>query len=214
MMYWLIKNLYKIFALTYLDYKVVNRENLLDLRDGGYVVASNHVSFLDPPLVGIAFRENLHFFARKTLFDNPIFGWVLRQIQAIPVNQDQPEISTLKNIIQLLKDGQKVVIFPEGERTLDGKIKEVGQAGVGMMVEKSGAKVLPVRLFGPEIAMPRNSKRIRSVPVTLVVGEVMDFSAVIEDKALDRREKYERITARIMEAIRRLECPADRLPKG
>jgi len=207
MMYWLIKNLYAIFAKTYLSYRVIDRENLLDLNDGGYVVASNHVSFLDPPLVGIAFPENIYFFARKSLFDNAIFGWVLRSIQAIPVNQAQPEMSTLKHIIQLLKDGEKVVIFPEGERTHDGEIKEKGQSGVGMMVEKSQAKILPVRLFGPEKALPRHSKKLVRVPVTLVVGKPMDVTDLVENKELDRKARYEAITARIMDAIRELECP-------
>ena len=207
MMYWLIKNLYKIFAKVYLSYRVVNRENILNLEEGGYVVASNHVSFLDPPLVGIAFPENIYYFARKTLFDHPVFGWVLRSIQAIPVNQEKPEMSTLKHIIQLLKDGEKVVIFPEGERTHDGKMKERGQSGVGMMVEKSEARVLPVRLFGPEKAMPRDSKKIKRVPVTLVVGEPIDMSDLISDRELDKKTRYEAITERIMEAIRVLECP-------
>lgn len=207
MMYWLIKNLYVIFAKVYLSYRVVNRENILNLEEGGYVVASNHVSFLDPPMVGIAFPESIYYFARKTLFDHPVFGWVLRSIQAIPVNQAKPEMSTLKHIIQLLKDGEKVVIFPEGERSYDGIMKEKGQSGVGMMVEKSKAKVLPVRLFGPEEAMPRDSRKIKRVPVTLVVGEPIDMSDLINDRDLDKKARYEAITERIMDAIRALQCP-------
>jgi 1-acyl-sn-glycerol-3-phosphate acyltransferase len=203
-----MKNLCAIFAKTYLSYRVVNRDNLMNLDDDcGYVVASNHVSFLDPPLVGIAFRENIYYFARKTLFDKAFAGWMLRRMWAIPVNQAQPEMSTLKHIIQLLKDKQKVVIFPEGERTHDGNMKEVGQAGVGMMVEKSRARVLPVRLFGPEKALPRTSNKVKRVPVTLVVGEAMDLSDLIDNKELGRKARYEAITARIMEAIRELECP-------
>ncbi|MDF1810974.1 MAG: lysophospholipid acyltransferase family protein [Verrucomicrobiales bacterium] len=202
-----MKNLCAIFAKTYLSYKVVNRENLLNLGEGGYVVASNHVSFLDPPLVGIAFPENIYYFARKTLFDHPFAGWMLRRMWAIPVDQDRPEMSTLKLIIKLLKEGEKVVIFPEGERTYDGQLKEKGQSGVGMMVEKSNAKVLPVRLFGPEKALPRHSKKVKRVPVTMVVGEEMDLSDLINNKEIDRKERYELITARIMDAIRAIEDP-------
>ena len=205
MMYWLIKTLSAIYAKIYLKYRVVDRENLLDLNDGGYVVASNHVSFLDPPLIGIGFKESIYFFARKTLFDHPVAGFIFRRIRAIPVNQSQPEMSTLKLIIQLLKDGEKVVIFPEGERTYDGKIKDVGQSGVGMIVEKSKAKVLPVRLFGPEKALPRDAKKVTRVPVTMVVGEPIDFTELIENKEIKRKEKYQLITAEIMEAIRSLE---------
>ncbi|MDF1753646.1 MAG: lysophospholipid acyltransferase family protein [Verrucomicrobiales bacterium] len=205
-----MKNLCGIYAKTYLNYKVYNRERLRGLNDGGYVVASNHVSFLDPPLVGIAFPENIYYFARKTLFDKPFASWMLHRMWAIPVDQARPEMSTLKKIIQLLKDGEKVVIFPEGERTYDGNLKEVGQSGVGMIVEKSKAKVLPVRLFGPEKALPRNSKKVVKVPVTMVVGEPMDLSDLINDKTIDKRTKYEAITARIMDAIREIECPEER----
>ncbi len=206
MMYFLIKNLYAIFARTYLSYRVVNRERLDELGEGGYVVASNHVSFLDPPLVGIAFQENLYYFARKSLFDHPVFGWILRSIQAIPVDRDRPEMSTLKRIIELLRQGEKVVIFPEGERSRDGRMKEKGQSGIGMIVEKARARVLPVRLFGPEKAQPRGSKRIESVPVTLVIGEPMDMTDLI-DSDLPRKAKYEAITERIMDGIRCLEQP-------
>ena len=207
MMYWLVKNLYLLFAKFYLSYQVENRDAILNLEPGGYVVASNHVSFLDPPLVGIAFPENIYFFARKSLFDNPLFGWLLRSIQAIPVNQAKPEMSTLKHIIELLKDGEKVVIFPEGERTSDGNLKEKGQSGVGMIVEKSRSKVLPVRLFGPEIALPRQAKRLKRTPVTLVVGEPLDMSDLFENKELNKKQRYEAITERIMDAMRALTCP-------
>lgn len=208
MMYWLGKNLSAIFAKTYLGYRVVGRENLLDLDgDHGYVVASNHVSFLDPPLVGIAFPENIYYFARKTLFRKPLVGWILRSIQAIPVDQERPEMSTLKYIIKLLKEGEKVVIFPEGERSRDGRFKEKGQSGIGMIVEKSRARVLPVRLFGPEKALPRDSKKVKRVPVTLVVGKPLDLEPLINDRDMDRKARYEAITASIMEAIRALELP-------
>jgi 1-acyl-sn-glycerol-3-phosphate acyltransferase len=215
MVYWLMKTLSAIFAKCYLSYRVINRENLLNLNPvHGYIIASNHVSFLDPPLVGIAFPENIYYFARKTLFDHPIMGWLLHRMWAIPVDQDKPEMSTLKQIIQLLKDGQKVVIFPEGERTLDGKIKEKGEAGVGMIVEKSNAKVLPVRLFGPEIALPRNSKKVVRHPVTLVIGEVIHLDDLINHPELDRKARYEAITSRIMSAIRALECPQSPIKQG
>ncbi len=209
-MYWFCKNLYLLFAKIYLSYRVVGRENILKMdRDHGYVVASNHVSFLDPPLVGGAFPQELYYFARKTLFDGAFFGWLLPRIKAIPVNQEAPEMSTLKQIIQLLKDGEGVVIFPEGERSYDGELKEKGQSGVGMMVEKSKAKVLPTRLFGPAEALPRGSKKLRRVPVTLVVGEEVDCSDLLENKELGKKERYEAITARIMDAIRALELPEE-----
>lgn len=172
----------------------------MDLPDG-LLIASNHVSFLDPPLIGAAFREPLHYFARKTLFDHPVANFLFTRVNAIPVNQDKPELSALKLVINLLKEGEKVLIFPEGERTLDGMLKSEGAPGIGMIVSKAKVAVLPVRLFGPEKALPRGSKKLRRHPVTLVVGEPLDLSDLLEKSELGTKERYQAISARIMSAI-------------
>ncbi|MEO0415025.1 MAG: lysophospholipid acyltransferase family protein, partial [Verrucomicrobiota bacterium] len=201
------REVFRLFAKTWLSYRVYGREHVKGLDDAGYVVASNHVSFLDPPMVGSGFREPVYFFARKTLFDHPFFGWYLKKIQAIPVNQEKPELASLKLMIDLLKKDEKVVIFPEGERAYDGKLKEQGQSGVGMIVAKSKAKVVPCRIFGAEKAMPRGSSKVLRHPVSVVFGEPYDVYDLIENKDLGNKERYEAITERIMESIRQIEPP-------
>ena len=126
----------RIFAKVVNSYRVENREGLSTV-EGGLIIASNHVSFLDPPLIGVAFREPIYYFARRTLFDHPAANFILTRIRALPVDQQKPELSILKKIIQLLRDDEKVLIFPEGERSWDGKLKMEGQPGVGMIVAKS-----------------------------------------------------------------------------
>lgn len=207
--YWLGHTLSKWFAKWVCSYRVQNRERLADLPDG-LLIASNHVSFLDPPLIGAAFREPLHYFARKTLFDHPVANFLFTRVNAIPVNQDKPEISSLKLVIQLLREGEKVLIFPEGERTLDGQLKTEGQPGVGMIVNKAKVAVLPVRLFGPEKALPRGSGKLKRHPVTLVVGELLDLSDLLERSELGTKERYQAISARIMSAIAALEMTDSR----
>ena len=207
--YWIGHTTARLVAKLYLSYRVIGKENFAGL-EGGILVVSNHVSFLDPPLVGAAYPRPMYFFARKTLFDHPIANHILRRMNAIPVNQAKPELSSLKLVIELLKKGEKVLIFPEGERTWDGKMKEKGQAGAGMIVCKAKVPVLPVRLFGPEKALPRGVKKLRRHPVTLVVGKAVEFTDLIEDPSLSTKERYQTIADRIMEEIGQLEMPDSR----
>jgi 1-acyl-sn-glycerol-3-phosphate acyltransferase len=207
--YWLGHTLSKWFAKLVCSYRVQNREGLEDLPDG-LLIASNHVSFLDPPFIGAAFPGPINYFARKTLFDHPVANFIFTRVNAIPVNQDKPEISSLKLVINLLKAGEKVLIFPEGERSIDGIMKTAGEPGIGMIVSKANVPVLPIRIFGPEKALPRGSGKIRRHPVTLVVGEPIDLSDLLEKSDLGTKERYQAIAARIMTAIAALEMTDSR----
>lgn len=204
--YWMGHTLSRIIAKIFLSYRVYNQEALTSV-EGGMLIASNHVSFLDPPLVGIAYRYPVHYFARKTLFDHPMANYILHRTNAIPVDQEKPELSILRKVIQLLKDDEKVVIFPEGERSFDGVMNPAGQPGIGMIVSKARVPVLPVRLFGPEKALPRGIKRLKRQPCAMVVGEPVDYTELIEDKSLSTKERYQKIAAHIMQEIAKLEMP-------
>jgi 1-acyl-sn-glycerol-3-phosphate acyltransferase len=202
--YWLGHSLSKLVSKVVCSFRVQDGERLENLPKG-LLIVSNHVSFLDPPFIGGAFREPIFYFARKTLFDHPVANFLYTRVNAIPVNQEKPEISSLKLVISLLKDGEKVLIFPEGERTLDGKMKTEGEPGVGMIVCKANVPVLPVRLFGPEKALPRGSKKLKRHPVTLAVGEPVALDDLVNDESLSSKERYQAIANRIMAAIGSLE---------
>lgn len=207
--YWIGHTGSKIFARTVCSMRVQNRSGLEGI-EGGLIIASNHVSFVDPPLIGSAFREPIYYFARKTLFDHPVANFILTRVNALPVDQSRPEISILKRIIQLLKSEEKVLIFPEGERSWDGKLNMEGQPGIGMIVSKSKVPVLPIRLFGADKILPRGEKKIRRHPVTLVVGKPIDFSSILEDSTLGSKDKYKKIADEIMQAIASLELEDSR----
>jgi 1-acyl-sn-glycerol-3-phosphate acyltransferase len=202
--YWLGHSLSKLVSKVVCSFRVQDGERLENLPKG-LLIVSNHVSFLDPPFIGGAFREPIFYFARKTLFDHPVANFLYTRVNAIPVNQEKPEISSLKLVISLLKDGEKVLIFPEGERTLDGKMKTEGEPGVGMIVCKANVPVLPVRLFGPEKALPRGSRKLKRHPVTLAVGEPVALDDLVNDESLSSKERYQAIANRIMAAIGSLE---------
>ncbi len=202
--YWLGHSLSKLVAKVACSFRVQEGERLENLPEG-LLIVSNHVSFLDPPFIGSAFREPIYYFARKTLFDHPVANFLFTRVNAIPVNQEKPELSALKLVINLLKDGERVLIFPEGERTLDGKLMTEGEPGVGMIVCKAGVPVLPVRLFGPEKALPRGSKKLKRHPVTLAVGEIIELGDLVNDPALSSKDRYQAISNRIMGAIGAIE---------
>jgi 1-acyl-sn-glycerol-3-phosphate acyltransferase len=156
--YWIGYKVFRTLARGWYDFRIVGAENMR--FSGSAIIAANHVSFLDPPVVGQVFDEPIHYFARKTLFDHPLAGKILRQWQAIPIDRDKPDTSSLKATIRLLKSGKKVLMFPEGTRSPDGSLG-AAEAGVGLFLAKTGAPVLPVRLYGTYEAYPRGAKFLR-----------------------------------------------------
>lgn len=194
--YWTGWMLFGAAFRTLFGLKIVGEEHLI--TEGPVLVASNHQSFLDPPLIGNLYQTEMVFLARKTLFVG-FFKWLYTQWNAIPVDQDRPDMSSLKTIIRKLKEGHRVLVFPEGERTLSG---EIGPAapGIGLIAAKSGAVIQPVRIYGAREALPRGSGRIRFARITVVVGKPIYLTAT-EQKAARGKEDYEEITARIMGAI-------------
>jgi 1-acyl-sn-glycerol-3-phosphate acyltransferase len=201
--YWIGYTFFRAAARAFFRYQVVGREKLV--QDGPVLIAANHESFLDPPLVGVAYDQAVHYLARKTLFRGPT-KWLYPRWNAIPVDQEAPDMNSLKKIIKLLRSGEQVVVFPEGARTLTGELQP-GEAGVGLIAAKSQATIQPVRIFGAFQALPRGSGRLRFHPVTIVVGEPMTLTD--EERRAKGREAYQAIADRIMEEIAAIQHPSE-----
>ena len=186
---------------VFFKHKVVHRENIIE--KGPALIVSNHVSFLDPPAVGVSFHSTIHYLARKTLFKGA-FAWLLPRLNAVPVDQEGNDMSSLKNIIKRLKSGERVLLFPEGARSYDGTIQKA-EAGVGLVIAKSGVPVLPARVFGAYEALPRGASKPKLVPVTVVFGKPVDFSAI--DPELKGKALYKAYADTAMAAIAAIELP-------
>jgi|UniRef100_UPI0037842E7C 1-acyl-sn-glycerol-3-phosphate acyltransferase len=197
--YWLGYRFFSELARGLYDYRVIGAEKLQ--FSGPALIASNHDSFLDPPFVGQAFDEAIHYFARKSLFDHPLVGKVLRSWQAIPIDRDKPDASSLKATIRLLRDGKKVLIFPEGTRSPDGKLQKA-EAGVGLFIAKGGAPVLPVRIFGTHEAYPRGAKTLRPARVTVVIGDL--WSPDLPSYTQTGKDLYQTLADEVMHRIAEL----------
>jgi len=168
---------------------------------GGLLVVSNHISFLDPPMVACAMPREIHFLARKTLFKKNGFGAAIASLNAIPINQERPDMNGLRIIIKRLKEGNAVLLFPEGERTWDGKLKAPAP-GAGLVACKAGVPILPVRIFGSHEALPRGGKKFTRHPLRVVIGQ--PFLPEFKELAKQGKGAYDGVSRLMMEKIAEL----------
>ncbi len=158
-------------------------------ESGPVILASNHLSNLDPPTVGVKVRRKVHFMAKEELFKIPVFGWLIHSFGAFPVKRGGVSKDAIKSAISLLKEGNVMGIFPEGSRNNQGGMAKKGAAMIAM---RSGAVVVPVAIVG-------QYKLFRKTIV--YYGEPIDLSAIIEESSSDTLDQ---ITDLIMTRIREL----------
>jgi 1-acyl-sn-glycerol-3-phosphate acyltransferase len=135
-------------------------------RSGPVILVANHQSFWDPMIVGLVAARPLSYIARKSLFKNQFFAWLMTQLGGRPIDQDGSATAGIKTAIQLLKEGHAVVIFPEGNRTEDGAIQEM-KPGLSLVLKKAPAPVVPVGIAGAFEGWPRFQKYPRLAPIFL-----------------------------------------------
>lgn len=126
-------------------------------QEGGLLLASNHQSFLDPILCGIKLKRVLCFLARDTLFENKVFGRLLRSVNAIPVKRGQGDTAAMKAVIDKLNQGKGVCLFPEGTRSLYGRISEL-KPGFALLCQRGHAAILPTIVDGAFECWPKDRK--------------------------------------------------------
>jgi len=151
---------------------------------GGLLVASNHQSYLDPTLVGIALPHPLHYLARESLFRVPGLGRLIHTVGAHPVKRGQADSGALRTVFRLLRGGEAVLIFPEGTRTRDGSLGTF-QAGVGSIAVRCGVPVLPVCVEGSFECWPRHRWLPRPARVAVGYGRLVS-SQDVEARTLTR----------------------------
>jgi len=201
---------FRVMYATYFRWRVFHPERVPE--SGAVILACNHASILDPPLVGCGLHRECTFLARETLFRFPPIRWLFTQWQAVPLDRDGGGPSGMKRIVAALGNGRAVILFPEGTRTRDGGLQSV-RHGVGLIVVKSGAPVVPVRVWGTFEAYGRDVKVPKPKRVTVKYGEPMPFLEVREEAKTCSKERlkeiYQEIANQIMAAIGRLEPKRD-----
>lgn len=165
-------------------------------KKGGFILVSNHVSYLDPVALGAVCPRKLSFMARHDLFFNPFLGWLISRLGAFPVKRNTADLSSLREAIRRLKNGRGLLLFPEGSRSRNG-IAFAPQPGVGFLAARLNVPVIPAFIKGSDEALPKGSKFFRFKPI------LVRFGAQI---SLERRMPYQDIAMKIMENIRHLSC--------
>jgi len=172
---------------------------------GPFLIASNHASHFDPPIVGSHVPRQMRFFARKSLWNSKFMAWWLNQVEVIPVERDSGDVGAIKRVLQALKENRAVVLFPEGTRSPDGNL-QTPKAGVGLMACKTGVPVVPCRVYGSFAAFGKG-KRIPQfgTPIDIVFGPPIAASEY-DDPSVGKA-RYELAAQRIMDRIAALPRP-------
>ena len=179
---------------------------------GPVLLVSNHASFMDPPVVAPGASRLINFLARDSLFTNFITGPLFRSWQAIPVDREGGGASGINAVLDRLAAGGMVLLFCEGTRTRDGRLQPA-RAGVGLVAFRSGAPVVPLRIFGTFEAWGRHMKLPRCHPIAIKFGHPMHFEALkAEAKTCPKarlKQIYQEVADQAMAAIAKIEPGPD-----
>ncbi len=171
---------------------------------GGLLIVSNHLANIDPLIVGMCFRRELHFMAKAELFRNPLLTRLITSLHTFPVRRGEPDRAALRHAEGLLREGRVVAVFPEGHRSVAGAVQD-SKGGIALIARRGNAPILPVAITGTEhltLSALRAWRPWRRPTVTISIGEPF---------ALPRgegRADYEALAAYIMGRVAAMLPPA------
>ncbi len=203
--YWWLARLLGVtvapFLMAVYRIRVIGRENLP--VSGGYILAGNHVSYLDPALLWCVSRRGTHFVAKSELFDNPFLAWLFTRVWAFPISRASADREAIQRATDFLVHGEPVAMFPEGTRRNAGtpvSANDLGEAhsGVAFIAMRAGVPVVPVGISGTERALPPGAKIPRFPRVTISFGKTVHPEEFTEG---GRKEKTAAMTSEIMRRI-------------
>jgi 1-acyl-sn-glycerol-3-phosphate acyltransferase len=178
---------------------------------GKAILAPNHASFLDPPLIGAAWPEEVHFLARATLFRNRIWGWILSHLNAHPIQGTAQDIESFRLICQLLQEGKKIVVFPEGERSATGELQSI-KSGIAMLALRMQCPIIPVYISGTFEAWPKHSRWPKlGSSIICVFGQPI-FPNILAAK--NKKQMQEMITQQVQKKLEQLRLWLEEGAKG
>jgi len=193
--YWLSCSLFRGFFCLLYRHKVYGLENL---PQGGAIIAPNHASYYDPPIIGGSCPGEAHFFARDTLFQKPLLRILIRNLNAHPISGTSQDIRSIKLALQLLSEGKKVVIFPEGIRSADESLGTI-KPGIGMLALRCECPIIPVYIHGTFSIWPRSERFPKLWGKTACVFGTPVFPKTF--KSLQRKEAQEALAQNVYESI-------------
>jgi 1-acyl-sn-glycerol-3-phosphate acyltransferase len=184
-----------IFSLFF-RIKIRGVENLP--REGGFILASNHLSYFDPPLVGTWVPRQVYFMAKQELFKNPLFGNIIKRTNALPLRRGTIDRVALDLCVETLKAGNVLTVFPEGTRAKEGHFLKP-KPGIGMVAVRAGCPIVPVLIDGSNQLMDCLLGRYR---IRITYGQPLSAEWVKSFEAT--KESYTQIAEKVMERIEAL----------
>lgn len=173
---------------------------------GATLIVANHLSMKDPPLIGMmALPRKLHFMAKSELFSSRVGAWVMRGIGAFPVERGAGDREAIRYSRDMLRSGETVIMFPEGTRSLSGRLRPFF-SGAGVLALEPGVTVIPAAIWGSQKPFG---------PVRVIFGDPIDLSDLTEGaKSVRAREATRRMMAAICELIPQVGGPPQAIPEG
>ncbi len=197
-----LRFLARMIASLLFSYRTEGRHHLN--VPSGAMLLSTHQSMMDPVFVGLASNRRLNYLARKTLFKNSAFAFLIKTLDAIEIDRDRGGLSGLKEMLKRLQRGELVLMFPEGTRTLDGKIGTI-KPGFLPIARRSEVPLIPIAIVGAFECLPRGSAFPRRHPVSVVVGKPLlfeEYSSLEDDQLVHLiRERLDQLYQRGTELI-------------
>ena len=185
-------------------------------KTGGFILASNHVSYLDPLVLGVACPRPLNFLARHDLFKIPLFGAFIHAVGAFPLRRNFADVASIKEALRRLREASGLVLFPEGSRSFQGFDRNA-QPGIGFIASKSQVPVVPAFIKGTQRALGRHARLIRPTKIRVYFGKrlypvrpmcsagrIRDRSNEVYTENSNRKDSYGYFADKVMHEIRRL----------
>ena len=193
MFYKILKVIFRFTFNLLFSPKVIGAENVP--KEGAMIMAANHMSNWDPPLLACFMPRIVSYMAKEELFEHPIFGTAIRICHAFPVKRGAADRAAIKTAVQVLKGGHCLGLFPEGTRSRTGKMRKA-EAGVGLIAAMTGAPVVPAAILGTDKIFANGGFLPK---LTILVGEPMHFTGDRKDK-----EQLEAFSQSILDEIARM----------
>jgi 1-acyl-sn-glycerol-3-phosphate acyltransferase len=202
--YRFVQNAFRLFFRIYNGLEVRGLSNVP--QNGPMIVASNHASFVDSPLIGGVFPIRLRYLAKASLFRVPPLGFFIKTLGAVPVTREDSQRAgaAMKLLLALLKKGESVLLFPEGSRSPDGRLKRL-EGGVAYLSVKTGAPVLPVYVKGSFEAWPKGRALPRPSKLMVLVSRLIYPDQDIRNE----RERRNALLESLERALLAMENEAD-----
>lgn len=144
-MYNFCRIIFGIIFTVFFRWQIKGVENIP--KNGGVIIAANHISLWDPPVVGSALPRKLHFMAKEELFSNQILRWIITKLGAFPVRRGTADRTAIRKAIAILQEGGMLGLFPEGTRSKDGKLGQA-ESGLAMIAIRAGVPIVPAAIIG------------------------------------------------------------------